>query len=587
MNLLCGANTLDQNSDSLYQYDEGQRAHTIKFMSNQIENHTDLNKINNNNNKNINNLKLEIPKNSVNSNINKELLIKNKSLKDSIKCSNNASELEIIEYPIDEDKKSDFKNINDILDFQSKDYINNKAQNDLIEYLKGKDGLNYLNLLLENDNDKDSDNSHKEHNDNDNNNESSESDEIICSYIEIDRNNNSVLNRMPKEKSVIQKSSFSQMHQSSYSDCSLMLKNYDSNTANNLSKVAHTIESQIKNEKVDQKINAIKENKNKNTDMKFKKKLNHTLTPHYNTFTSKNKKIKKEENEKEDEKETETEREKNKDADKTTLATEEKNNQRSPQINKSNKKKNLPVNRNKLDSFRTIESLNNIININPISKGKKYIKKDKKSLGKSKIIQFERCKPKNCTIDKNVNSIDKNYSQVSQIYKSIKGSSTNNKKKHIYHKDKMAMTMNNNMLFNSINVKGNKKSTKGNFLSLKKTLLNPMRVDSKNKTINEKTNDANSKLKLRKLLINNNPNLNPKNSKHKCDISMYNINCLSNNCTLAMKKGKNKTLSKIMNKSEANKQFNNTIKVAKNNNNDFRPNKNLYIHTSISKIIFL
>ena len=73
MNLLCGANTLDQNSDTLYQYDEGQRAHTIKFMSNQIENHTDLNKINNNN-KNINNLKLEIPKNSVNSNINKELL---------------------------------------------------------------------------------------------------------------------------------------------------------------------------------------------------------------------------------------------------------------------------------------------------------------------------------------------------------------------------------------------------------------------------------------------------------------------------------------------------------------------------------
>lgn len=30
------------------------------------------------------------------------------------------------------------------------------------------------------------------------------------------------------------------------------------------------------------------------------------------------------------------------------------------------------------------------------------------------------------------------------------------------------MTMNNNMLFNSINVKGNKKFNKGNFLSLKK-----------------------------------------------------------------------------------------------------------------------
>ena len=585
MNLLCGSNILDQNNDTLNQYDEGQRAHTIKFMSNQIENHTDLNKINNNN-KNINNLKLEIPKNSVNSNINKELLIKNQSLKDSIKCSNNASELEIIEYPVDEDKKSDFKNINDILISQAKDYINDKTQNDLIDYLKGKDGLNYLNLLLENYNDKDSDNSHKEHNDNDINNESSESDEIICSYIEIDRNNNSVLNRMSKEKSVIKKSSFSKMHQSSYSDCSLMPKNYDNNTANNLSKIAHTIESKFKNNEEEKKINAGKENKNKNTDMKFKKKLNHTLTPHYNTLTSKNKKTKKEERE-EKEKETETEREKNKDADKTTLATEEKNNQRSPYINKSNKKKNIPINKNKLESFRTIESLNNIININPISKGKKYIKKDKKSLGKSKMIQFERCKPKNCTIDKNINSIDKNYSQVSQIYKSIKGSSTNNKKRHIYHKEKMAMTMNNNMLFNSINVKGNKKFNKGNFLSLKKSLLNPMRVDSKNKTINEKANESNSKLKLRKLLINNNPN--QKNYKHKCDLSMYNINCLSNNCTLAMKKGKNKTLSKIMNKSEANKQFNNTIKVRSNNNNnnnnDFRPNKNLYIHTSISKIL--
>ena len=52
-----------------------------------------------------------------------------------------------------------------------------------------------------------------------------------------------------------------------------------------------------------------------------------------------------------------------------------------------------------------------------------------------------------------------------------------------------------------------------------------------------------------------------------------------------MKKGKNKTLSKIMNKSEANKQFNNTIKVRSNNNNDLKPNKNLYIHTSISKIL--
>ena len=569
MNLLCGTNTLDQNSDTLYQYDEGQRAHTIKFMSNQIKNQTDLNKVNPNNN--INNLKLEIAKNSVNANINnKEKLNKNKSPKDSNKCSNNASELEIIEYPIKECDKSDFKNLNDILISQAKDYIYDKSQNDIIDYLKGKEGLNYLSLFLGNDNDKEI---NDDDNDNDNNNDSSKSDEIICSYIEIDRNNNSVLNRKQKEKSVIQKSSFSKAHKSSYSDCSLVLKNYDTNTANKLPKFVNTIESISKNIKEEKQINKVKGNikTNSKTDMKFKKILNHTLTPNYNTFTSKSKKVNKEEKEKENDKD------KNKESDKTTLATEEKNQQKSPYI-RSIKKKNITDKKNKLETVRNIESVNNIINLNPISKGKKYI--NKKSIGKSKFLQFERYKPNNCTIEKNINSIDKNYSQFTQIYKSIKGISSNNKKRQINHKNKMTMTMNNNMLFNSINVKGNKKTNKGNFLSLKKSLLNTMRLDSKNKTKNENTSTANSKLKLRKLLINNNQ----KNSKHKGDISMYNINCLSNNCTLAIKKGKNKALSKIMNKSEANKQFNNTLKI-KGTNNDCRPNKNLYMNTSISKLL--
>ena len=257
MNLLCGANTLDQNSDTLYQYDEGQRAHTIKFMSNQIKNQTDLNKVNINN---INNLKLEIPKNSINANNNKEKLNKNKSPKDSNKCSNNASELEIIEYPMKECDKSDLKNLNDILISQAKDYIYDKTQNDIIDYLKGKKGLNYLSLFFGKDEDKDKDNNDDDNdNDNDNdNNDSSKSDEIICSYIEIDRNNNSLLNKMHKEKSVIKKSSFSQVHKSSYSDCSLMLKNYDMNTTNNFSKPVNTIESISKNNKKEKKNSKVK-----------------------------------------------------------------------------------------------------------------------------------------------------------------------------------------------------------------------------------------------------------------------------------------------------------------------------------------
>ena len=48
MNLLCGSNFLDQNSDTLYQFEEGQRAHTIKFMSIPIKKQPNLNSINNN-----------------------------------------------------------------------------------------------------------------------------------------------------------------------------------------------------------------------------------------------------------------------------------------------------------------------------------------------------------------------------------------------------------------------------------------------------------------------------------------------------------------------------------------------------------
>ena len=51
---------------------------------------------------------------------------------------------------------------------------------------------------------------------------------------------------------------------------------------------------------------------------------------------------------------------------------------------------------------------------------------------------------------------------------------------------------------------------------MKKSLLSSMRIDSKNKMKVEAK--GNSKSKLRKLLINN-----INNTKHKCDLSMYNI----------------------------------------------------------------
>ena len=37
MNLLCGSNFIEQNNDTLNQFEEGKRAHTIKFMVNPIK----------------------------------------------------------------------------------------------------------------------------------------------------------------------------------------------------------------------------------------------------------------------------------------------------------------------------------------------------------------------------------------------------------------------------------------------------------------------------------------------------------------------------------------------------------------------
>ena len=562
MNLLCGPNSITPNNDTLFQFEEGQRAHTIKFLSNRIK--LNLNSINN-----TKISKQNITKN-INSQYNKEILIKNKTPMESNKCSNNTSELEIIEYPINEFKKNDLKNINDIISSKAKDYINDKSQNDILDYLKEKQGLNYLSLLLEND--KYSNNSKSENNENEEN--SSKSDEIICSYVEIDHNN-SIISRMKKEKSAIKQSSkiFSQIHQATYSDYDLSIKNYDS--TNN--KILKTINVDKSNNKNDEKKIKIKKNIKKNkTDMKFKKKINPINNSNINTYGYLKKNHKKKENVKSFLDIMPCDNNNNNDTYKNNDIN--KNND----TNKHKKRKIIFEKKLHLDTFRSIEYLNNINPIHSNYKNALNNHKGKKSWGKSQIINSERAK-NIFQINKNINtkSRDKN---TMHIYKTAKGNSINNKSKNKIN-SKGKINKNENPLFNSITLKTNKNLNikKGNFLSLKKGLLSSMNIDSKKKmkTGNKTNTIANSKTKLRKLLLKN-----PINNKHKCDLSMYNIKSISNNTKLLIKKEKekNKTLNKIMNKSEANKKINNSIQLKNNSHNNDKQFKNNLMQTSISKI---
>ena len=562
MDLLCGSNIIDQNNDTLYQFEEGQRAHTIKFISIPKKFQPNINAINNN--RLIKKQNFELSKNIVNKDVNKDVLLKNKTPLESNKCSNNTSELEIIEYPINEFKKNDLSNLNDLIVSQAKDYINDKSQNNILDYLKEKQGLNYLSLLLEND--KNSNNSKT-----DNNNSSSKSDEIICSYIEIDHNN-SMMSRAQKEKSVIKKPQkiFAQTHQSSYSDYSLVVKNYD-NSKNKIVKdtnnTVNTInKSKNKNEEKTKKV--LKNIKKNKTDMKFKKSVN------FSTANTHLKKVKKSE------------------GIKSFMDMGQNENTKYSDILKSKKKILFDK---KFDTLRSIDSLNNI-NINPIHVNYKNIisalnanAKPKKSSGKSQIINSERT---NSNLRINLNSIIANSKEKvrnhNHIYKGNKSNKSNKKKsvsKPKKHKinSKSKKIKNNNPLFNSITIKRSKNlniSKKVNFLSLKKNLLSSMRIDSKNKLKTENTSTANSKSKLRKLLINN-----KNNSKHKCDLSMYNINInnITNNTKLLIKRD-NKALKQIMNKSEAFKPLNNSIQI-KNSSNNNKHLKSTFLQTSISKLL--
>jgi hypothetical protein len=567
MNLLCGSN-IDQNNDTLYQFEEGQRAHTIKFISIPIKIQPDINQ--KNNNRIIKNQNFEFSNNTINQDINKEIILKNKTPLESNKCSNNTSELEIIEYPSSEFKKNDLNNINDIITSQAKDYINDKSQNNILDYLKEKQGLNYLSLLFENDKNSNKSKSDNNEKNKDNNISSSKSDEIICSYIEIDHNN-SIVSRIQKEKSVIKKPKniFTQAHQSSLSDYSLVLKNYN-NSKNKIVKDNNSntinVVNKSKNKNEDKKIRVLKNMKKNKTDMKFKKSVNFSTA---NTHLKKNRKS---------------------EGIKSLMDIGQNENTKNSDVLKSKKKFFLDK-KTKIDTLRSIESLNDI-NINPIHiKYKNIINalnaKPKKSTGKSQIINSERT---NTNIQINLNSIiasskDKDKNKVhNYIYKKNKSNKKHSvsKKKKININSKTKKIKNNNPLFNSITIKRSKNlniSKKANILSLKKNLLlSSMRVDSINKLKTENISTANSKSKLRKLLINN-----MNNSKNKCDLSMYNlnINSITNNTKLLIKKD-NKSLKQIMNKSEAYKTINHSIQIKNSHNSKHLKNT---LQSSISKLL--
>jgi len=192
MKLFCGSDLSEQTSDTLYQFVEGKKAHTIKFIPYQSEKNKNINSLNNN--------KVKYPPDKKIIKINNELILskeKNKNLKDNNKISNEISELEIIDYPIDEIKKNDYKINTDMI--RAKTNINNfndKCQNNIVNYLKCKPGNKQINFLLDDD-DYSSLNSNSEDKYNIKD-DSSKSDEIICSYVEID-NSKALVKRAQKE----------------------------------------------------------------------------------------------------------------------------------------------------------------------------------------------------------------------------------------------------------------------------------------------------------------------------------------------------------------------------------------------------
>ena len=541
MKLFCGSDISEPTTDTLYQFEEGKRAHTIKFSPYPMEKNANINTFNNNRIIKFPNTNKSIK----NQNINEKLLLNNnkKTTKESNKFSNEISELEIIEYPIEEIQKNDYI-INNIIKQRGKDNNNSGGcQNNIINYLKNKPGFNRLNLLMDEEDSSLDSNSEDKYNIKE---DSSKSDEIICSYVEID-NNNSIANRAKKENSVIKTTSkiFSQIHKGNRNNHSFGL-NFNNNSCNNKkTKSDIKVNSITKTKSINNKINNLKKIKKIKNDIVINKLvINKKIIQHKNGLNHNEKKEKS----------------------KTKFA-----------VNKSSNSKGFIFDNLKaFNSFRTIDYKRNTSPTNKtlITEKSNIIPRKTHKLNTERVKNYIHVN-KTITRKNKLNSKEKeDNTRKFQTIKVTSNKTNKNKTKKIISKNNLYQ--NSKTLFNSIEVKKNTNLKKCNFLTYKKDLLN----SKTKKTIN--ANNFDSKGKLRKLLLTKNyMNI----SKPKFDISLNNIN---NNMNLIIKREKNKTANKLLNKSEANKEMNNRNKIKshnKNNNKDNNRNsKGFLIKNSISKI---
>ena len=541
MKLFCGSDISEPTTDTLYQFEEGKRAHTIKFSPYPMEKNANINTFNNNRIIKFPNTNKSIK----NQNINDKLLLNNnkKTTKESNKFSNEISELEIIEYPIEEIQKNDYI-INNIIKQRGKDNNNSGGcQNNIINYLKNKPGFNRLNLLMDEEDSSLDSNSEDKYNIKE---DSSKSDEIICSYVEID-NNNSIANRAKKENSVIKTTSkiFSQIHKGNRNNHSFGL-NFNNNSCNNKkTKSDIKVNSITKTKSINNKINNLKKIKKIKNDIVINKLvINKKIIQHKNGLNHNEKKEKS----------------------KTKFA-----------VNKSSNSKGFIFDNLKaFNSFRTIDYKRNTSPTNKtlITEKSNIIPRKTHKLNTERVKNYIHVN-KTITRKNKLNSKEKeDNTRKFQTIKVTSNKTNKNKTKKIISKNNLYQ--NSKTLFNSIEVKKNTNLKKCNFLTYKKDLLN----SKTKKTIN--ANNFDSKGKLRKLLLTKNyMNI----SKPKFDISLNNIN---NNMNLIIKREKNKTANKLLNKSEANKEMNNRNKIKshnKNNNKDNNRNsKGFLIKNSISKI---
>lgn len=521
MKLLCGSDISDQTNDTLYQFEEGKKAHTIKFIPYQIDKHKNINSLNLYDKHRI----IKIPNNHQKLISNKEFSndINNQVFKDNNKRNDNTSELEIIEYPNAEFEKNDY-NINNIFNEKLKDNINDKCQNTIKNYLRDKPDFSYLNPLSDNDYSSLNSNSDNKCNVID---DSSKSDEIICSYIEID--NTLMPKRNKKENEVIKNTSkiFSHLHKSIHSNYSFGSK-YNYNSFNSRKTKKNINENSKTKTRLEKKINISK---------KIKKIKNHMII---NKVIFKKKIIQPK---------------------KSFNINEKKEKSKNfVDSNKPNNKNDKLLSNSKcINSFRTTDYKGNsspdkvLINEKPNVKARKSLKlfteRIKALIKVNKTININNkiyCKEKNGNI---------------RIFKDSKEKNNNNLRRKI--KSKNILTTSTNILFNSIKVKKSKNLKKSNFNTM-------MNLKIKGKTLNPK--NLSSKGKLRKLLLNKKYK---ERKNNKSDISVNNITSIDNNLNLIIKRNKYKTIDKVMNKSEANKEMNNRIKTKSQNKNNIKENKEI------------